>query len=339
MLRWLAACVVLTSCIGEVGIEADDAGSRSPRRDGGVVRDGGSGDAGLTDAGTELDGGDVSDGGVELLDAGAADDAGTDAGALSDAGVPDAGAPDAGTPDAGVPDAGTADAGGAPFDAGITLDAGVPDSGMRTDGGVDGGSRYQFGQCTPPTNTFTLPAGSMYYTNLQTSFPAVNWQTLDRLYIPAGTYRPILLGNLPTRTPERPLIITNSGGQVRVQGTDGTARIELLGGSNWVFTGQYDPICQTGHANFPGHWNADYANSHGRYGVEVRQFFKAHSGIKVANSATDYELSYVEIWETGFAGLLLKTDGVPTATMRNVRVHDLYIHDTDAEGMYIGTTS
>ena len=72
----------------------------------------------------------------------------------------------------------------------------------------------------PPVLTFILPTPSpgngIWYTDLQASFPAVNWSDLDRLYIPAGHYPNLLLGGLPDRSPSDPLVITNTGGQVRV---------------------------------------------------------------------------------------------------------------------------
>lgn len=71
-------------------------------------------DAGLPDAGVQLDGGAQPDAGPR--DAGTADSGAPDAGPI------DAGAADAGPLDAGVPDAGPADAG--------LLDAGPPDSGL-----------------------------------------------------------------------------------------------------------------------------------------------------------------------------------------------------------------
>jgi hypothetical protein len=49
-------------------------------------------------------------------------------------------------------------------------------------------------------------------------------------------------------------------------------------------------------------------------------------------------VSYVEIREVGFAGINMKTDDDGTAVMRNVKLHDLYIHDTGSEGFYIGST-
>ncbi len=201
-------------------------------------------------------------------------------------------------------------------------------------------SRYQPGRWPAPTTTFTLPTDKpLYYPDLQKSFPAVAWNVIDRLYIPAGKYGPVVLGNLPNRTPQMPLIITNLGGQVLIESTNGTARLELAGGANWALTARPDPAAGIGDAAFPGHWNADYAHSHRRYGIEIHQKFVTYSGIKVSAKATDFELEFMEVWETGFAGLLIKTDHDPDATMRNVAIHDMYIHDTDAEGMYIGNTT
>jgi len=224
--------------------------------------------------------------------------------------------------------------------------AGCQGTGAGNDMGVDMSdmatpdiSRYRDGRWPAPTSTFTLPtAKPLYYPDLQASFPTVAWDTIDRLYIPAGKYGPVLLGNLPTRTAQKPLIITNLGGQVAIDSADGTARLELYGGANWILTARPDAASQVGDPGFPGHWNADYAHSHRRYGIEIHQSFVAYNGIKVSG-ATDFELEFMEVWETGFAGLLIKTDHMPDATMRNVSIHDMYLHDTGAEGMYIGNTS
>lgn len=44
-----------------------------------------------------------------------------------------------------------------------------------------------------PDSTLTLPAKAdckgYYYKDIQASFPGVNWQELDRLYILAGHYK------------------------------------------------------------------------------------------------------------------------------------------------------
>lgn len=185
---------------------------------------------------------------------------------------------------------------------------------------------------------FILPVQGMsgiYYPDIQASFPQINWQTLERLYIPAGTYNYMKIDHLPVRTADNPLIITNYGGQVHVTGTH-TYTVTLGGGANWIFTGKYDPVNKTGDIHYPGHAGGNYANSTGTYGIHIGP--SNTTGLLVGNFATNFELEYFEIGFGGFAGLMLKTDNQPSATMDQVKVHDLYIHDSESEGMYIGST-
>ncbi|MFD0671540.1 right-handed parallel beta-helix repeat-containing protein [Cohnella sp. GCM10027633] len=172
-------------------------------------------------------------------------------------------------------------------------------------------------------NNLTLPSG-------------ITQSTLDRLYIPEGVYTKISLVNLPQRTSARPLVITNYGGQVKVSSTAGDQGIIASGGKHWVLTGKYDTGAKTGHSGYVGHSNGAYADSSGTYGIEVNKV--GDSGIKVSN-ATNFELSHIEVANVGFAGLLIKTDGQPNATMDGVKIHDMYIHDSESEGVYIGNTS
>lgn len=199
------------------------------------------------------------------------------------------------------------------------------------------------GRWGTPELVFTLPeasaGGGLYLPDVQASFPEVDWQNLDRLYIPAGHYSFIRIGNLPERSAESPLIITNTGGQVRVGGLGHYYMLVVGGGSHWILTGRYDPESETGNVDFPGHRGGHFASSQDSYGIMVDDDFVAGSvsGLAVGN-ATDFEIEYVEIKEVGFAGMLLKTDNNGDATMENVRLHDNYIHDTGSEGLYIGST-
>ncbi len=212
-------------------------------------------------------------------------------------------------------------------------------------GSCGGGTNpLSYGRWGVPENVFTLPqvaeGSGYYYPDVQSSFPLVDWQTLDRLYIPAGHYKFIRIGNLPLRDPSRPLVITNQGGQVRVGGLGHYYLFVIGGGTNWILTGRFDPDSQTGNSRYPGHWGGAYAGSRNRYGIMVDDDFVGGSisGISVGGEASDFEIEFVEIREVGFAGMVLKTDDNGSATMNNVSVHDTYVHDTLSEGYYIGST-
>jgi hypothetical protein len=219
--------------------------------------------------------------------------------------------------------------------------------------GTDGptGSCEDFGHFGTPTVSFTLPAGkpTLSYPDVQKSFPDVDWQKLERLYIPAGKYKTFELGNLPLREASSPLVITNSGGQVQVGPNLGGNFIWAInGGSNWVLTGRYDPDSKTGDEHFPGHRCGKYANSRGSYGFLSDDAFDhtaqyTHMGLAIGGGATDFELEYVEVTRSGFAGIRLLNSMAggaadPSKPMANVRVHDTYVHDTDSEGYYFGWT-
>jgi hypothetical protein len=227
-------------------------------------------------------------------------------------------------------DAGQGDAGPPPADAGPVSSCDPP--------GHFGGA---------PEHVFVLPpqGDGFSYGDVQAAFPDVDWQTLDRLYLPAGHYKNIELGNLPVRSAARPLIITNHGGQVVIGfNPDGNYIWSFGGGANWILTGRYDEVSQTGDVGFPGHACGNYADSAGRYGIISDDDYALsapylHMGLAVGD-ATDFEIEYVEVARSGFAGirLLNHPDGGTDKPMRNVKVHDVYVHDTAGEGFYFGWT-
>lgn len=68
-----------------------------------------------------------------------------------------------------------------------------------------------------------------------------------------------------------------------------------------------------------------------------------HMGVVLGKLTTNVEAQNMEIYSVGFAGIIAKTD--PTCddatirenfTMRNVSIHDNYVHDTGGEALYIG---
>jgi len=229
--------------------------------------------------------------------------------------------------------------------------AGEINSGSAGGGSTAPSACDDFGDFSAPNLTFTLPAGKaiISYPDVQKSFPDVDWQNLDRLYVPAGKYKSFELGNLPRREPNRKLVITNVGGQVQVGPNIGGNFIwSIGGGSNWILTGRYDPDSKTGDEAFPGHRCGAYENSRGKYGFLSDDAFDhsgqyTHMGLAVGGGATDFELEYLEITRSGFAGIRLlnaMSGGAadPNQPMANVSVHDTYVHDVDSEGYYFGWT-
>lgn len=202
-----------------------------------------------------------------------------------------------------------------------------------------------YGRYGEPGETFTLPkpggeAPSLFYADVQESFPDVDWQKIDRLYLPAGDYARIHLGNLPERQAARPLVITNTGGRVKAGGHAAGHPLVLAGGKNWVLTGRYDPVSKTGHEDYVGHAAGRFANSQGTYGIVLDDEFSREgmSGLVVGGFASDFEIEMLEVTRAEFAGLLIKTDDEGGALMRRVRLHDLYVHDVGSEGLYLGST-
>lgn len=252
---------------------------------------------------------------------------------------------------------GGSDNSGATTSSGATASTGGTASTGATSNSAGGGGNglpsacEDFGHFGTPTVTFTLPAGgaSISYPDVQQSFPDVDWQKLERLYVPAGKYKTFELGNLPKRDAKSPLVITNLGGQVQVGPNLGGNFIwSMGGGSNWVLTGRYDPDSKTGDEGFPGHRCGKYADSRGTYGFLSDDAFDhsgkyTHMGLAIGGGASDFELEYLEVTRSGFAGIRLLNSmagGVadPAQPMANVRVHDTYVHDIDSEGYYFGWT-
>ena len=145
-----------------------------------------------------------------------------------------------------------------------------------------------------------------------------------------GTRGPIVLQNWIAPNPLYPVIVVNKHGTGRVVISD-------LGGSNT--TGIVIENC----AFFKLLGNNDPAHY---YGIEVARAGGAQRGISAGYISTNIEIAYTEVHDVGFAGIMAKTDPVESKpetwttnyTMRDVYIHDNYVHDTGGEGMYIGLT-
>lgn len=151
-------------------------------------------------------------------------------------------------------------------------------------------------------------------------------QAGDTLWVESGI-RPFLIISDFVGTPDKPIVFINYGGQV-IFDSERSFGIDLRGCSNIKITG-------TGDQEY-------------KYGFYIRKLTHESSvGLGIGYKTSDFELENIEISNTGFAGILAKTDpncNDLTATrglfvQKNSIIHDLYIHDVNGEGIYLGSTS
>jgi hypothetical protein len=138
-----------------------------------------------------------------------------------------------------------------------------------------------------------------------------------------------------TASAEYPLIIVNRTGTGKVVVTD-------VGGAT-----KRDGIAIKNCKYFQLRGDNDPAY---RYGIEVAQVGSkvghSHLGVAVGGASSDGEIMFVEVHDSGFAGIMVKSDPscanpatwASNFVMNNINVHDNYVHDTGGEGMYLGYT-
>lgn len=151
-----------------------------------------------------------------------------------------------------------------------------------------------------------------------------DYQPGDVFCISAGEYSAFRFRGFKG-SEEAPLIFKNCGGKV-VMNSPTYSAIQFLGS-------QYVRLTGTGDDDF-------------EYGIQVVFTKSGTSGIAVADLSSDFELDHLDISNTGFAGIIAKTDPKcdDPATwrgnflMENIIIHDNFIHETEGEGMYIGGT-
>ncbi|MBW3545221.1 MAG: right-handed parallel beta-helix repeat-containing protein, partial [Bacteroidetes bacterium] len=123
-------------------------------------------------------------------------------------------------------------------------------------------------------------------------------------------------------TAEQPIIFKNCGGQVILDQAE-------LDGSLVFQKSRYFHVTGTGSPNH-------------KYGFLIRKA----KGSAISLTDTDFEIDHVEVADAGFAGIFTKhealCDNEPyhrgNFVMKNISIHDNYIHDTHGEGMYIGSS-
>lgn len=193
------------------------------------------------------------------------------------------------------------------------------------------------------TDVANLPNVTIHDPIVATAHPSSNIGNNDSLSLVAGDvvcvdasvpYRFLKWVNI-TGDSINPIIIKNVGGQVVIR--------SLIASYGWKFkNSQYFKVLGNGDPNH-------------KYGFKVTTHYNSY--IQMTNKTTDFEIAYVEVAGdyangldslSGFAGIMAKsqpicgddTNGGSTDAgnfeMKNVSIHDNYIHDVAGEGMYIG---
>ena len=176
---------------------------------------------------------------------------------------------------------------------------------------------YAFSQTATNCNCQVTITQSGYY-----DAKALNIKPGQTICIRAGTYSSLTFANL-TGSSNMPITVQNCGGQVILKGSDNSSGITF-------YSSQYFSLSGVGDSGYT-------------YGIRVQQTSGGVAAVNVSNLSTDFTLNHIEITGAGYAGIFAKTD--PTCdpatwrqnfVMRNVSIHDNYIHDIDGKGILIG---
>jgi hypothetical protein len=149
----------------------------------------------------------------------------------------------------------------------------------------------------------------------------------QKICISAGEYSYLILHNIKGGA-NAPVTVTNCGGVVRFTSFDERSKysgIEIRNGNFVKLSGKGTPSAT--------------------YGFKVEATAPLVSAVTASQLTSEIEIENVEIAYAGFAGIVAKTDpSCDPATwrnnfaMRNVLIHDNYVHNTYGEGIYAGNS-
>lgn len=150
----------------------------------------------------------------------------------------------------------------------------------------------------------------------------------DRVCVTAGE-RPFLRLREFTGTAAAPITVLNCGGLVTIRNTDRAYALVIEGASEHV------RVTGTGDDTLTYGFRVSAPDLEPYPGI----------GLWILGRATDIEADHMEVFETGFAGVMAKTDPAcedrpfwDGFVQRNTHLHHLWVHDTGGEGFYIGST-
>lgn len=146
----------------------------------------------------------------------------------------------------------------------------------------------------------------------------------DTICIKGGTYNTRMMFLNFVGEPGNPIVFINCKGKAIYETGHEIFGINFKSSKHVRLTGSGDPAV--------------------KYGIKIADTDNG-SGVSFNDLCSDFEIDHLEVANTGFAGIVAKTD--PTCepatwqqnfTMKNVSIHDNYVHDTHGEGFYIGFT-
>ncbi len=220
------------------------------------------------------------------------------------------------SPDNAITDIANLQAGDYRFKLKVINDAGLSDSATVTVSvyGAKGGAD----DCGCDVVLPKLSYGGIYFINGQNG---ITIKPGDKVCIKAGFYSNIYLRGI-VGTPEKPITIINCGGLVQV-GDSPSWAISIANCRYFRLTGSGDPNIKYG---LKVHWEGGWTST----------------GIGVGDSCTDYEIDHYEAHNVsnGFICKINPTDCEPGTwgqnwTIKNVSLHDNYVHGTVGEAFYI----
>lgn len=166
--------------------------------------------------------------------------------------------------------------------------------------------------------TYTVPADAWRINGKELNLKGGDYICLDSKFNYGGMQFEELEGE-----PGNPIFIINCGGAVNIkQPTSASALIRTINSKNFRISGQ-------GH---PEH----------KRGIILEG---GNIAVTLEYLSSDFEVDHLEILNTGYAGIMAKTD--PSCdnattrgnfTMRNISIHDIHTTNTGGEGFYIGSS-